>query len=208
MYSGWLWGANTRIGTLRAETRAAIKEPTDSSYCGRRSGGQVYLMGLPLRTVVGTIGTLVGRIEDPTRVSPAHRGYRNKCAPQALRTCASSSGDRDSKFTESFDEVFRTEGARVIKTPVCAPKVNAFAERFVRTARAEVVDQVLVIGRRHLLRLLQAYEDHFNSHRPHRGIGLAAPDVRGVSPIPVPIDRIERRRVLEGLINEYHEAAA
>ena len=69
-----LWGANTRIGTLRAETRAAIKEPTGSSYRGRRSGGQVCLMGLPLRTVVGTIGTLVGRTEDPTRVSPATDG--------------------------------------------------------------------------------------------------------------------------------------
>src|ERR671918_2962521 len=89
-----LWGANTRIGTLRAETRAAIKEPTGSSYRGRRSGGQVCLMGLPLRTVVGTIGTLVGRTEDPTRVSPAQRRYRNKCAPQVRsgrRSPASSS---------------------------------------------------------------------------------------------------------------------
>ena len=59
--------------------------------------------------------------------------------------------DRDSKFTASFDEVFRSEGASIIKTPVRAPKANAFAERFVRTIRAEVFDQVLVLGRRHLL---------------------------------------------------------
>ncbi|MGH2578742.1 MAG: integrase core domain-containing protein, partial [Actinomycetota bacterium] len=116
--------------------------------------------------------------------------------------------DRDCKYTASFDEVFRTEGARVIKTPVRAPKANAFAERFVRTVRAEVLDQVLVIGRRHLLRLLQAYETHFNSHRPHRGIGLAAPDVCGISPTSVPVDRIERRRVVGGLINEYYGVAA
>ena len=116
--------------------------------------------------------------------------------------------DRDSKFTASFDEVFSSEGARVIKTPVRAPKANAFAERFVRTARAEVFDLVLVLGRRHLLRLLRAYETHYNSHRPHRGIDLASPDTLGVPPIPVPIGGIERRRVLAGLINEYHGAAA
>jgi hypothetical protein len=116
--------------------------------------------------------------------------------------------DRDSKFTASFDEVFGTEGAGVIKTPVRAPKANAFAERFVRTLRAEVFDLVLVTGRRHLLRLLRAYEAHYNSHRPHRGIGLAAPRRLQVAPIRVPTDQIRRRRVLGGLINEYHGVAA
>jgi hypothetical protein len=65
-----------------------------------------------------------------------------------------------------------------------------------------------VLGRRHLLRLLRAYEAHFNSHRPHRGIDLAAPDTLDVAPIQVPTDRIRHCRVLGGLINEYHEAAA
>lgn len=63
--------------------------------------------------------------------------------------------DRDSKFTPSFDEVFKTEGARVLKTPVRAPKANAFAERFVRTVRAEVFDLLLVTGRRHLCKVLR-----------------------------------------------------
>ena len=75
--------------------------------------------------------------------------------------------DRDSKFTASFEEVFRSEGARVIETPVPSPKANASAERFVRTARAEVTDLVLVLGRRDLLRVLRDYETHYNSHRPH-----------------------------------------
>jgi transposase InsO family protein len=82
--------------------------------------------------------------------------------------------DRDSKFTASFDEVFRSEGARVMRTPVRAPKANAFAERFVRTVRSELLDLVLVVGRRHLLRLLRDYEAHYNPHRPHRGIDLNA----------------------------------
>jgi putative transposase len=116
--------------------------------------------------------------------------------------------DRDSKYTASFDEVFRSEGARVLKTPVRAPKANAFAERFVRTARAEVLDLTLVTSRRHLVRLLSDYETHYNSHRPHRGIDLAAPDTLGVAPIQVPTGRIRRRGVIGSLISEYHGLAA
>ncbi len=116
--------------------------------------------------------------------------------------------DRDSKFTASFDEVFCSEGARVVKTPVRSPKANAFAERFVGTFRREASDHVLILGRRHLLRLASAFEDHYNSHRPHRGIDLQAPDSIGSAPSPVPIDRIRRRTVLGGLINEYHGVAA
>jgi putative transposase len=116
--------------------------------------------------------------------------------------------DRDSKFTASFDEVFRSEGARVIRTPVRAPKANAFAERFVRTVRSELLDLVLVVGRRHLLRLLCDYEAHYNSHRPHRGIDLNAPERNDFSPRVVPLDEIERTAVVGGLISEYHVEAA
>ncbi len=84
--------------------------------------------------------------------------------------------DRDAKFTACFDEVFQTEGARVLKTPVRAPRANAFAERFVRTIRSELLDLTLVAGRRHLLGLLADYEAHYNAHRPHRGLDLEAPE--------------------------------
>jgi transposase InsO family protein len=116
--------------------------------------------------------------------------------------------DRDQKFTASFDEVFRSEGARVMRTPVRAPKANAFAERFVRTVRSELLDLVLVVGRRHLLRLLRDYEVHYNSHRPHRGIDLNAPEGDAFGPRTVPLDEIERTSVVGGLISEYHGVAA
>jgi transposase InsO family protein len=74
--------------------------------------------------------------------------------------------DRDSKYTRAFDEVFISEGARVIKAPVRAPKANAFAERFVRTVRHEVFDLTLVLGRRHLDRILRCYAAHYNVQRP------------------------------------------
>jgi len=110
--------------------------------------------------------------------------------------------DRDAKFTASFDAVFESEGCRVILTPVRAPKANAFAERWVRTVRREVLDFTLVFGRRHLDRVLARYVPHYNSHRPHRGIGLFPPEARGADPPPVPQGPIHRREVLLG-INEY-----
>jgi putative transposase len=110
--------------------------------------------------------------------------------------------DHDAKFTRSFDAVFEAEGARVILTPIRAPKANAYAERWVRTVRGEVLDWTLILGRRHLDRVLSRYASHYNSHRPHRGIGLAPPEARGADPPPIPWGCIERREVLPG-INEY-----
>jgi len=68
--------------------------------------------------------------------------------------------DRDAKFTRAFDEVFHTEGIRVIRTPVRAPKANAFAERFVATVRRECLDWLLIITRRQLEGVLRVYVDH------------------------------------------------
>jgi transposase InsO family protein len=83
--------------------------------------------------------------------------------------------DRDTKFSGAFDEVFRSEGIRIIKTPIQAPKANAYAERFVGTVRRECLDWILIINRRQLERVLGVYVDHYNSHRPHRSLGLVPP---------------------------------
>jgi transposase InsO family protein len=79
--------------------------------------------------------------------------------------------DRDSKFSRECDEVFRSEGIRVIKAPVRAPKARAHAERWVASVRRECLDRLLILGRRHLQRVLVAYVRHFNEHRPHRRSG-------------------------------------
>ena len=78
--------------------------------------------------------------------------------------------DRDAKFSRSFNEVFRSEGGEILVTPVRAPKANAYAERWVRTVRAECLDWLLVVGRSHLQQILRVYVQHDNRHRPHRAL--------------------------------------
>jgi hypothetical protein len=115
--------------------------------------------------------------------------------------------DRDAKFSGPFDEVLRTEGLTVMKTPVRAPRANAFAERWVGTARRECLDHVLIFGRRHLQRVLGAYAEHYNRARPHRALGLQPPE-RQTGAERADGMGVRRRDVLGGLIHEYESAAA
>jgi putative transposase len=114
--------------------------------------------------------------------------------------------DRDAKFTTGFDTVFTSAGVRVIKTPVQAPRANAFAERFVGTVRRECRDHLLIVNERHLRGVLTDWQEHYNEHRPHQGRRQQAPSDQPdrVVDLAVPI---RRRPVLGGLINEYHRAA-
>jgi len=118
--------------------------------------------------------------------------------------------DRDSKFTRDFDTVFASEGIEIIRTPVRAPQANAIAERFVRTARAECLDWLLIVNRRHLERVLRIFVDHYNGHRPHRSLNLAPPDApaRKLCVVrPPTAGDVERRDRLGGLVHEYSLAA-
>jgi len=94
----------------------------------------------------------------------------------------------------------------VIRTPVRAPNANAYAERWVRTVRADCLDHLLIVGRRHLEHVLRVYVRHYNEHRPHRALGLAPPDrATLVEPAELPA-RATRRDLLGGLIHEYQAA--
>jgi transposase InsO family protein len=115
--------------------------------------------------------------------------------------------DRDSKYSCPFDDVFRSEGIRVVKTPVRSPKANAIAERFVRTVRAECLDWLLILNRGHLERVLRVYVAHYNRERPHRALELRPPEP-DEQPEGAPEGDIRRRDRLGGLIHEYHRAAA
>jgi hypothetical protein len=114
--------------------------------------------------------------------------------------------DRAGQFTTSFDAVLAGAGIEAVKIPPRSPKANAYAERFVLTARTEVTDRMLIFGQRHLRTILDQYAAHYNGRRPHRSRQLRPP-----RPDHPPADlsqaRIRRRPVLGGLINEYERAA-
>jgi putative transposase len=115
--------------------------------------------------------------------------------------------DHDAKFTGQFDEVY-AQGAEVIRTPIQAPRANGYAERWVETVRGECLDWTLVLGRRHLQRILGAYVRHYNQQRPHRGLALAVPQPQEPSTRLLSPPAVRRRDVLGGLIHEYHAVSA
>jgi putative transposase len=117
--------------------------------------------------------------------------------------------DRDSKFTRDFDAVFRSEGLEIVRTPARTPQANAIAERFIRTARSECLDWLLILNRPHLERVLRIFVHHYNSHRPHRSLDLTPPNPAPPTQL-MPASRsadVLRRDRLSGLIHEYRLAA-
>jgi putative transposase len=118
--------------------------------------------------------------------------------------------DRDSKFSRVFDNIIRSEGIEIIRTPVQAPNANAYAERWVGSVRRECLDRLLIFGRRQLEHPLRLYIGHFNEQRPHRALDLRPSDGgRGTDPSPTvtvyPL-QVRRRDLLGGLIHEYEAA--
>jgi transposase InsO family protein len=124
--------------------------------------------------------------------------------------------DRGSQVTASFDEVFRTEGIKILKTPVRTPVTNCFAERRIATLRRELLDRTIIWNQRQLHRLVTDYIDHYNTHRPHRALQQRPPSRAdavdadadaAVDARPPPSDNVIRFPRCDGLINEYKNAA-
>ena len=118
--------------------------------------------------------------------------------------------DRDAKFTAAFDAVLSAIGMTTTLTAPQTPRMNAIAERFVRTARAKCTDRMLIANQRHLHTVLTEYINHYNAGRSHQGNGMSLRtpnDVPNIIPFPVPPDQIQRQTALGGLLNQYQRAS-
>jgi putative transposase len=133
---------------------------------------------------------------------------------QAARNLMMSAGPRKrflirdgaGQFAGAFDEVFRSNGTTIIRTPPFTPVANAYAERWVGTVRRELCDRTLIWNQRHLDQLLREYVEHYNTYRPHRSLGQRAPN--NAEAIEYRPGRpIRRHPTCRGLINEYRPAA-
>jgi hypothetical protein len=141
-----------------------------------------------------------GGLNGIVRRAVVRGGYCSRCP--VIEDAANARG-----VPVGAENPIHTEGTRIIRTPLSA-RANAFAERFVGTARRECLDRMLVFNRRQLEAVLSEFVDHYNSHRPHRSLGQASP--LGTPPVAIPFPdsrRIRRSDRLGGLIHEYELAA-
>jgi len=113
--------------------------------------------------------------------------------------------DRDAKFPPSFDAVFASEGVEIVRTPYRAPNANAYAERWVRSARTECLDHLLIANDTHLRRVLTEYVDYYNHARPHQGLEQRCPVALPTLVWDGPVFRRDR---LGGLLHDYSREAA
>ena len=114
--------------------------------------------------------------------------------------------DRDAKYTDAFDAVFTSENISILRSAPQASKMNAHAERFIRSVRAECIDRILICNEQRARRVLAEYAEHHNCGRPHRALQLRAP-ADDPNVIPFPAQRVQRHDVLGGLIHQYSDAA-
>ena len=121
--------------------------------------------------------------------------------------------DRDTKYVSGFDEVSRSEGVKILRTPFRTPNANAYAERFVRTVRSECPDRLLIVKAWHLEHVLRIYARHYDGFCPHQGLEQQIPVPASPHPLPPAMPspaqrrRVHRRDRLGGLIHEYELAA-
>jgi len=128
--------------------------------------------------------------------------------PERLEDARALVRDRGSQFVAAFDDVFRTEGFQILRTPARTPVANTFVERWIGSIRRELLDRTIIWNRRQLERLVVDYIAHYNQHRPHQSLKQQPPaPVDDPPETPAATVAVLRTTRCDGLINEYRTAA-
>ena len=119
--------------------------------------------------------------------------------------CTTSSSNRDPLYTATFQELLRGSGLTPVRLPARSPNLNAFAERFVGSVRAECLGRIVPLGEGHLRAAMRSFVDHYHEERPHQGLGneRIAPTTTSIGTGPV-----RCRERLGGVLKFYYRAAA
>ena len=188
--------------SLRSQAAVACDFATIETVTLRRFY-LLFFIDIPTRTVY-----FAGITDHPTGVwtTQAARNLLLRHGHQ-LADARALVRDRGSQFIDAFDEIFRTEGCKVLTTPVRTPVANAFAERWIGTLRRELLDRTIIWNRRQLNNLVVDYIDHYNTHRPHRSLDQRPPVATNPPDQPDRHLQVVRTARCGGLINEYRNAA-
>ena len=187
---------------LKSQAAAACDFVTVDTALGRR----IYLLffiDIATRRV-----TFAGMTPNPTGVWTA-QAVRNLFITGTARfeNCKLLVRDRGGQFTETFDEIFRTEGIKIAKTPPSTPVANCFIERWFGTLRRELLDRTIIWNEPQLRRLIGEYVTHYNEHRPHRSLDQQPPEPPPTRVAFRPDTPVTGTRRCDGLIHEYQQAA-
>jgi putative transposase len=123
----------------------------------------------------------------------------------ALRDCCYLLHDRDAKYSASFRAIIKTGSVKTLVLPERSPNLNGYAERWIRSVKAECLSKIISFGEGSLRRAMHEYIAHYHSERNHQGKSnvLLFPQItetRGEGPVRC-------RERLGGLLRYYHQDA-
>ena len=186
---------------LRSQAAAACDFATVDTALGWRF---YLLFFIDIRTRGVTLAGITTNPSGPWTTRAARNLFLT--GSETFKGCKMLVRDRAGQFMASFDEIFATEGIKVVKTPVQTPVANCFIERWIGSLRRELLDRTAIRNEPQLRRLIVDYLEHYNEHRPHRSLGQQPPSqmssmaFRAGHPVTV-------RARCDGLVHEYRQAA-
>ena len=111
--------------------------------------------------------------------------------------------DRDTIFSPAVVRFVKAMGTKPTRTAYRCPWQNPVAERWIGSCRRELLEHVVVLGERHLVRLIRSYLEYYHEDRSHLGLAKDAPNRRSVTPRRSPTAKVVALPRVGGLHHRY-----